>query len=92
MFMLAGGDTVAVIQRTWAEFETAVGLKGRKFYGTYDSRTNEYRVCVQLKDGDEPQARGLQVATIPRGSYLCARLQASRQGSMTGFDPRLATC
>ena len=39
MFMRAGEDTPAAIQRAWAEFEVAVGLKERKFFGAFSTRT-----------------------------------------------------
>ena len=55
MFMRASADTPEAIQQTWAEFETAVGLKGRKFFGAADVGSHEYRVCAQLNEGDDPQ-------------------------------------
>jgi DNA gyrase inhibitor GyrI len=75
MFMRAAGDTPSAIQRAWAEFERAVGLKGRKFFGAFDHETQEYRVCVQLKEGDDPNALGFEVGTLPGGRYRRARLR-----------------
>ncbi len=54
MFMRASADTPEAIQQAWAEFETAVGLKGRKFFGAADVGSHEYRVCAQLNEGDDP--------------------------------------
>lgn len=75
MCMRASADTPEAIQQAWARFEAAVGLKGRKFFGAFDSRSHEYRVCAQLKEDDDPQAFGFEAATLPGGAYLCARLQ-----------------
>jgi hypothetical protein len=75
MFMRASEDVLPAIQRAWAEFEVAVGLKGRKFFGTFDNSTGEYRVCTQLKPDDDPQALGFEVGILPGGTYLRARLE-----------------
>lgn len=62
--------------RTWAEVEAAIGsLKGRKFYGAFNVTTNEYWVCVQLRDGDDPGALGLEEGTLPGGRYVRERLE-----------------
>ncbi len=75
MFVRAA-DEQADITRAWTELEAAVGpLRGRKFYGTFDVSAHEYRACVQLKDGDDPVALGLEVGTLPGGSYARVRLQ-----------------
>lgn len=89
MFVRAPDDTQAAIQRAWAEFEEAVGLKGRKFFGTFDHQAQEYRVCVQLKDGDDPQALGFEVGTLPGGIYLRARLQGEPQAVYEQIRPAL---
>jgi hypothetical protein len=75
MFVRASEDTPAAIQRAWAEFEAEVGLKGRKFFGAFDNKAREYRVCAQLRDGDDPEQLGFEVGTLPGGTYLHARLQ-----------------
>jgi DNA gyrase inhibitor GyrI len=75
MFMRASADTPEAIQQAWAQFETAVGLKGRKFFGAFDVASDEYRVCVQLNEEDDPQALGFEAATLPGDPYLRVRLQ-----------------
>ena len=75
MFIRAKGDSTAAIQQAWADFERVVGLKGRRFFGTFDKETCEYRVCSEIREGDDPTAEGFEVTTIPGGTYLCARLQ-----------------
>ena len=68
-------DSQAEITRTWAEVEHAVGsLRGRKFYGAFDPRTEEYWVCVQQQAGDDPDALGLEEGTLPGGRYARERL------------------
>ena len=47
-------DKLPEIQRAWAEFETAVGLRGRKFYGAFDPVTASYSVCAVLRSDDDP--------------------------------------
>lgn len=64
--------------RTWAEVEAAIGsLRGRRFFGTFDPATHEYRVCVQWREGDEAGALGLELGAIPGGRYACERLEGA---------------
>jgi hypothetical protein len=65
-------DEPDAIRRGMAEVEELVGLRGRKYYGAFDD--GEYRVCVQLHEGDDPQALGLEVGTLPGGRYARLRL------------------
>jgi hypothetical protein len=69
-------DEQHAITRTWAEVEAAIGsLRGRKFYGVFDTATNEYRVCVQWREGDDAEALGLEDGALPGGRYARDRLQ-----------------
>jgi len=72
---LVTDDNPEEMGRAWAELEAVVGLRGRKFFGTFQPSTGEYRVCVQLRDGDDPEALGLKVGTLPDGRYLRLRLE-----------------
>jgi hypothetical protein len=67
-------DEAAAIGRGMAEVEAAVGLRGRKYYGAFDADGDEYRICVQLRDGDDPEAFGLEVGSLPGGRYARVRL------------------
>jgi hypothetical protein len=67
-------DELPEIQRAWAEFETAVGLRGRKFFGAFDPATGTYSVCAGLRAGDDPAAFGAERGTLPGGRYACVRL------------------
>jgi len=68
------------ISRGMAEVVEIVGLRGRKYYGVFDDN-GEYRVCVQVREGDDPRAFGLEVGTLPGGRYARVRL--------TGEPPRI---
>ncbi len=43
-------------------------LRGRKFYGTYQS--GEYRACVALLPGDDARQLGMETWVIPGGLYV----------------------
>jgi predicted transcriptional regulator YdeE len=74
MFKRVADEQVA-ISRAMADLEKAIGsLRGRKFYGAFDTDGGEYRVCVELRDGDEADALGLEVGTLPGGRYARVRL------------------
>jgi hypothetical protein len=68
-------DELAEIQRAWAAFEAAVGLRGRKFYGAFDPVTDTYSACAVLRSDDDPAAFGAERGTLPGGRYACVRLQ-----------------
>ena len=75
-------DEQSAITRGWAEFEQALGsLRGRKFYGAAEEGAfqgkgeGEYRICVQLRDDDDPTKLGLEVGTLPGGRYVRVRLE-----------------
>lgn len=74
-------DEQEAITRTWAEVEAAVGsLRGRKFYGVFDPEANEYRVCVQWRDGDDAGILGLEDGSLPGGRYARERLEGEPPG------------
>ena len=66
-------DEVTAIGRGMQEVEEAVGLRGRKYYGAFNN-DGEYRICAQLRDGDDPKALGLEVGSLPGGRYARERL------------------
>ena len=73
-------DELSEIQRAWASFEAAVGLRGRKFYGAFDPTTDSYSVCAVLRPGDEPSDFGAERGTLPGGRYACVRLHGEPAG------------
>lgn len=75
VMFLEVADEPSDISRGWRELEDLLGsLRGRKFLGTFD-HGGTYRVCVQLRAGDNADALGLRTATVPGGRYLRARLR-----------------
>ena len=66
-------DEVTAIGRGMQEVEEAVGLRGRKYYGAFNN-DGEYRICVQLREEDNPQELGLEVGMLPGGRYARERL------------------
>ena len=68
-------DDVEEMGPAWQRLEGLVGTHGRKFFGAFYPPTKEYRVCVQTKEGDQPDVLGLEVGTLPGGRYLRARLR-----------------
>jgi hypothetical protein len=73
-------DEVEAIGQGIAEVEAAIGpLRGRKCYGAFAA--DEYLVCVQIREGDDPAAMGLEVGSLPGGRYARVRL--------TGEPPQL---
>jgi hypothetical protein len=67
-------DGLPHIRRAWDELEAVVPLRGRHFYGAFDPVADDYRACVEVRDGDE-LVGGLECGTLPGGRYLRARLR-----------------
>ena len=67
-------DGIEHIRRAWDELEAVVDLHARHFYGAFDPVADDYRACVEARDGDEVAA-GLESGTLPGGRYLRARLR-----------------
>ncbi len=76
MFVRADADEVGAIQDAWRRLETQLGeLRGRKFFGTFDPGTNEYRACVQMREGESAVDLGFAKGVLAGGAYLRARLR-----------------
>lgn len=67
-------DEIEHIRRAWDELETVVALRGRHFYGAFDPVADDYRACVEVREGDK-LVEGLESGTLPGGRYLRARLR-----------------
>jgi hypothetical protein len=80
------GDGQDEIRRAWIELETAVPLRGRRFYGAYDPLADDYRACVEVREGDELAPR-LDFGTLPGGRYLRARLRGDPPGIYGRIKP-----
>ena len=68
-------DDPADMGPAWQRLEGLVGTQGRKFFGAFYPSTKEYRVCVQVKQGDDAGALGLETDTLPGGRYLRERIR-----------------
>jgi hypothetical protein len=80
-------DQLSEIQRAWASFEAAVGLRGRKFYGAFDPVTATYSVCAVLRPDDDPSEFGAERGTLPGGRYACVRLHGEPPGGYEEIGP-----
>ena len=58
-------DDVEAFGPAFERLEGLVGLRGRKFYGAFYPREKEYRACVEVKEGDDPEALGLESRDAP---------------------------
>ena len=67
-------DGLEHIRRAWDELEAVVGLRSRHFYGAFDPVADDYRACVEVRDGDD-LVPGLESGTLAGGRYLRARLR-----------------
>lgn len=66
-------DGLDAIARAWDELEAVVALRERHFYGAYDPAADDYRACVEVRDGDA-LAPNLESGMLPGGRYLRAHL------------------
>jgi hypothetical protein len=79
-------EGLAHIRRAWEELETVVALRGRHFYGAFDPVANDYRACVEVREGDEV-VPGLESGTLPGGRFLRARLHGDPPGLYERIGP-----
>ena len=64
-------DGLEHIRRAWDELEAVVPPRGRHFYGAFDPVAEDYRACVEVREGDE-LVPGLEAGTPPQGDPLMA--------------------
>ena len=79
-------DGLDEIARAWSELEAVVALRGRHFYGAYDPVADDYRACVEVREGDE-LVSGLESGTLAGGRYLRARLRGEPSGIYERIKP-----
>lgn len=76
VMFLRTADEPSAIRAGWEELEARIGsLRGRKFLGTFDVATSEYRACVKRREGDDAGALELETGTVAGGSYMRTRLR-----------------
>ncbi len=84
-------DGPDAIRRAWERLEARVGPpQGRKFFGTFEAATSEYRACVQIQEHDDPSGLGLESSTLPGGMYLRARLRGEPPEVYEQISPTFA--
>jgi hypothetical protein len=81
-------DGLDEIGRAWNELEAVVTLRGRHFFGAYDPVADDYRACVEVREGDE-RVTGLENGTLPGGRYLRARLRGEPPALYERIKPTL---
>jgi len=79
-------DGIEHNRRAWDELEAVVALRGRRFYGAFDPVAEDYRACVEMRDGDE-LVPDLESGTLPGGRYLRARLRGDPPGVYERIGP-----
>jgi hypothetical protein len=83
-------DDVPHIQALWPAFEVLVGLRGRRMYASVDTAAGTYTTCTPVRDGDDPQALGLDVGVLPGGDYLRGRLVGEPPAVYQQIGPGMA--
>ena len=78
-------DEVTEIGRGMQEVEEAVGLRGRKYYGAFND-DGEYRVCVQHREADDPQALGPPGHGLIRRNSITLGSRKARRCRSTEFQ------
>jgi hypothetical protein len=79
-------DGMPGIRQAWDQLEAVVDLHGRHFYGAYDPVADDYRACVEVREGDA-LAPALESGTLPGGRYLRARLRGEPPGIYGQIKP-----
>lgn len=73
--------------QAFEELERKLGnLRGRKFYGAFFPREDEYRACVVETDEDDASELGLTEGALPGGRYA----KTSLRGEPEEIYPRIA--
>jgi hypothetical protein len=90
VMLVCVADELAEIQRAWAEFEGAVGLRGRKFYGAFDPVADTYSVCAVRRPDEDPAAFGQSRERSPVGDMPACACRASLRPSTSRSGQQLS--
>jgi hypothetical protein len=82
-------DELPAIQQLWPRFEHLAGLRGRRMYAMVDVRAGTYAACTPVREGDDPARLGLEIATLPGGWYLRARITGEPPGLYERIGPAM---
>ena len=74
-------------EEAFAELESVVGLKGRRFYGVFNEGARKYWACVQRREQDNPASLGLMMGTIEGGLYASERLLGDYEALVSLIAP-----
>lgn len=80
-------DELPAIQELWPRFERLVGLRGRKMFALIQG--GHYVACTPVREGDDPDALGLEVGVLPGGAYLRVRLAGEPPGLYERIGPAM---
>jgi hypothetical protein len=83
-------DELPAMQQAWAELETLVGTRGRRFYGVFDATAVEYHVCAEIRPDDPDDRFGLAVGELAGGPYLRLLLKGEPPGIYGEIAPGFA--
>ena len=83
-------DDLPDIRAAWEKLESIVPLQGRKFFGAVEVGV-AYLACAERKEGDDPDALGLESLVLPGGRYLRERLQGEPPGVYDQIAPAFQT-
>jgi len=75
VMFICTNDDVAEFGPAFQRLEELVGTRGRKFFGAFYPQAKKYRACVQVTEGDDPKALGLESGVLPGGRYLRERIR-----------------
>lgn len=67
-------------------------LKGNRFYATFEPRTQAYRACVALKEGQSGDTYGLPEEVLAGGTYASARLTGEFVEIVRSIGPAFERC
>jgi len=82
-------DELPAIQPLWPRFEGLVGVRGRRMYAMVDTEAGTYAACTPVRDGDDPARLGLDIAELPGGWYLRARIAGDPPGLYDRIGPAM---
>jgi hypothetical protein len=74
MFVRAKGGTAGAKEAFDILESKLPSRRGRRFYGAFFHKTNDYRACVEKERGENAKTMGLEDWTIPGGRYATTKL------------------
>jgi hypothetical protein len=79
---------VEAIQAGWPEFESRfTSTRGRKMMAVVFPEQGVYRLATEIRDEDDPDLLGLDLAALPGGDYLRLTLVGEAPSVYRGIGP-----